>query len=148
MMIADAAEQFASYSNVELLSAKTARPVLFLTINNGAAHTKAAEAIASAWQTINREIPTRIVEVSEFMSRTARFTHISAYLWLIKNAPRVWTPLTRQSGGGVYVRANDGDGPAAGGHHHDGWLLRDRKRRPRRACARGCTERHNIVREA
>ena len=66
------------------------RPILFLTINNGAAHTVAAEAIAAAWAKTNREIPARIVEVSEFMSPLARFTHVSAYLWLVKNAPIFW----------------------------------------------------------
>ena len=66
------------------------RPILILTINNGAAHTRAAQAIARAWRKIDTEIPTRIVEVSAFMSRKARFTHITAYLWLVKNAPAVW----------------------------------------------------------
>ncbi len=66
------------------------RPILILTINNGAAHTVAAEAIATAWRKTNREIPARIVEVSEFMSPLARFTHVSAYLWLVKNTPNVW----------------------------------------------------------
>ncbi len=70
--------------------AKAPRPVLFLTINNGAGHTRAAEALAAAWQSINREMPARVVEVSAFMSPLARFTHVSLYLWLLKNAPRVW----------------------------------------------------------
>ncbi len=72
-----------------------AHPVLLLTIKNGAAHNKAAEAIARAWEKNNREIPTRIVEISEFMSRAARFTHITAYLWLVKNAPAVWEKIDR-----------------------------------------------------
>ena len=66
------------------------RPILILRINNGAAHTVAAEAIAAAWTKTNRENPARIVEVSEFMSPLARFTHVSAYLWLVKNAPKLW----------------------------------------------------------
>ncbi len=69
------------------------RPVLILTINNGAAHTRAAEAIAAAWRETNPKVPTRIVEVSDFMSRKARFTHITAYLWLVKNMPRVWDKI-------------------------------------------------------
>lgn len=73
--------------------AKIPRPVLLLTINNGAGHTRAAEAIAAAWRLINREIPARIVEVSAFMSPVARFTHVSLYLWLVKNAPRVWEKI-------------------------------------------------------
>ena len=74
----------------EIPAENSVRPILFLTINNGAAHTVAAEAIASAWAKTSREIPTRIVEVSEFMSPLARFTHVSAYLWLVKNAPKIW----------------------------------------------------------
>ena len=69
---------------------KPARPILILTINNGAAHTKTAEAIAAVWRNTDGEIPMRIVEVSEFMSPLARFTHVSAYLWLVKNAPSIW----------------------------------------------------------
>lgn len=82
----------AKIAEISAVSVKTkpVRPILILTINNGAAHTIAAEAIAAAWRKTNREIPVRIIEVSEFMSLPARFTHVSAYLWLIKNAPNVW----------------------------------------------------------
>ena len=66
------------------------RPILILTIANGAAHTQAAKAIAAAWRDLHPNIPARIVEVSDYMSRKARFTHVTAYLWLVKNAPRVW----------------------------------------------------------
>ena len=69
------------------------RPVLLLTIANGAAHTRAAEAIAAAWRKTNPNVPAQIVEVSEFMSRKARFTHVTAYLWLVKNAPVVWEKI-------------------------------------------------------
>lgn len=72
------------------LKNEPARPVLLLTIANGAAHTRAAEAIAAAWRETNPNVPARVVEVSEFMSRMARFTHVSLYLWLVKNAPAVW----------------------------------------------------------
>ncbi len=75
------------------VSAKAVRPVLILTINNGAAHTQAAEAIAAAWQKSNPNVPARIVEISEFMSRKARFTHVTAYLWLVKNAPVIWEKI-------------------------------------------------------
>ncbi len=68
----------------------SARPILLLTIQNGAAHTRAAEAIVEAWRQINKQIPTRIIEVSAFMSPLARFTHVSLYLWLVKNIPAVW----------------------------------------------------------
>lgn len=77
----------------ESVAEKSARPVLFLTIKNGAAHTMAAEAIAAAWRKINGEIPTRVVEVSQFMSPLARFTHVSLYLWLVKNAPKLWEKI-------------------------------------------------------
>ena len=70
-----------------------ARPVLILTIANGAAHTRAAEAIAAAWRETNPKVPARVVEISEFMSRKARFTHVTAYLWLVKNAPAVWEKI-------------------------------------------------------
>ncbi|MBS1797409.1 MAG: glycosyltransferase [Acidobacteria bacterium] len=66
------------------------RPVLILTIDNGAAHTKAAEAIAAAWRRGGAANPVEIVEVSTMMSPFARFTHVSLYLWLVKNAPAVW----------------------------------------------------------
>lgn len=67
-----------------------ALPVLIFTINNGAAHTRAAEAIADVWRENNPQIPVRVVEVSDFMSRKAKFTHVSLYLWLVKNAPQIW----------------------------------------------------------
>ncbi|MDQ6787915.1 MAG: glycosyltransferase, partial [Acidobacteriota bacterium] len=92
-MNAAATAEITKSFNADFSPGKAARPILFLTIKNGAAHTKAAEAIASAWQAINRKIPTRIVEVSEFMSPLARFTHVSAYLWLVKNAPRIWEKI-------------------------------------------------------
>ena len=69
------------------------RPILILTINNGAAHTQAGEAIATAWRKINSQISAQVVEVSQFMSQTAQFTHVTAYLWLVKNAPRVWMKI-------------------------------------------------------
>lgn len=90
MNVATATAEIPKSLNGDWSPAKAPRPVLFLTINNGAGHTRAAEAIAAAWQGINREIPARIIEVSAFMSPLARFTHVSAYLWLVKNAPRVW----------------------------------------------------------
>ncbi len=70
-----------------------AHPVLLLAINNGAAHIRAAEAIAAAWRETSLKIPARVVDVSDFMSRKARFTHVSAYLWLVKNAPAVWEKI-------------------------------------------------------
>ncbi|HEY0427799.1 MAG TPA: glycosyltransferase [Pyrinomonadaceae bacterium] len=72
-----------------------ARPVLLLTINNGAGHSRAAEAIAEAWSKNNPSIPARVVEVSGLMSPLARFTHVTAYLWLVKNFPALWDKIDR-----------------------------------------------------
>ena len=69
------------------------RPVLLLTINNGAAHTQAAEAIAAALEKCNPALCTKIVDVSDWMSPLGRFTHVTAYLWLVKNAPAVWEKI-------------------------------------------------------
>lgn len=79
--------------NAQTVRKAVVRPVLLLTIANGAAHTRAAEAIAAAWRAVNSEIPVRVVEISDFMSPLARFTHISAYLWLVKNAPAIWEKI-------------------------------------------------------
>ena len=68
-------------------------PVWVLKIANGAAHTQAAEAIAAAWRETNPQIPAIVIEVSEFMSPLARLTHVTAYLWLVKNAPRLWEKI-------------------------------------------------------
>ncbi len=68
-------------------------PILILTIANGAGHTQAAKAIASAWQQLDTPIPARVIDVSDFMSPLARFTHVTAYLWLVKNAPAVWEKI-------------------------------------------------------
>ena len=92
MHIAAVAERQEIFT-ADLPREKSARPILLLTIKNGAAHTRAAEAIAAAWQKINSEIPARVVEVSSFMSPFARFTHVSLYLWLVKNAPFVWEKI-------------------------------------------------------
>jgi processive 1,2-diacylglycerol beta-glucosyltransferase len=68
-------------------------PVLLLTINNGAGHTRAAEAIAAALKRQNRRFAPRLAEVSSFMSPLARFTHVTAYLWLVKYLPFVWEKI-------------------------------------------------------
>ena len=68
-------------------------PILILTIANGAGHTQAAKAIAAAWQQLDTPISARVVDVSDFMSPLARFTHVTAYLWLVKNAPAVWEKI-------------------------------------------------------
>jgi len=70
-------------------------PVLILTISNGAAHTRAAEAVASAIRAARAETETLVVDVCDYMGRAARFTHVTAYLWLVKHAPRVWERVDR-----------------------------------------------------
>lgn len=72
------------------IQAESARQIWLLTIANGAGHTQAAKAVASAWQKSNPTNPARVIEISEYMSPLARFTHVTAYLWLVKNAPHIW----------------------------------------------------------
>ena len=65
------------------------RPVMILTISNGYGHIRLAEALASA---IRKELvmSVLIVDVADFMTPIARFTHVTAYLWLVKNLPAIW----------------------------------------------------------
>lgn len=70
-------------------------PILFLSIANGAGHTRAAQAIAEAVRVQNASIATRGVEVNEYMTPFTRFTHVTAYLWLVKYAPQVWDRIDR-----------------------------------------------------
>lgn len=71
------------------------RPVLILTIANGAGHTRAAEAIASALCSASPKRKVRVLDVADYMTRTARFTHVKAYLWLVKYAPALWDYIDR-----------------------------------------------------
>ncbi len=64
------------------------RPMLILTISNGAGHTRAAQAIAGALRAANAGA--LVVDVADYMNAVARFTHVTAYLWLVKHAPRAW----------------------------------------------------------
>jgi processive 1,2-diacylglycerol beta-glucosyltransferase len=81
--------------------AANARPAMLLSIANGAGHTRAAQAIAQALEarasteTQRSFAKPRIVEVNDFMTPIARFTHVTAYLWLVKNAPHVWARIDR-----------------------------------------------------
>jgi len=72
-----------------------ARPVLILTIANGAGHTRAAQAVAEAIKRNEPASQTIIVDVADYMNASARFTHITAYLWLVKHAPAVWERIDR-----------------------------------------------------
>ncbi|PYS51246.1 MAG: hypothetical protein DMF68_05095 [Acidobacteria bacterium] len=70
-------------------------PVLILSISNGAAHTRAAEVIASAIRARRSSTEVLVVNVADYMTRVARFTHVTAYLWLVKYAPAVWERMDR-----------------------------------------------------
>ena len=70
-------------------------PVLILSISNGAAHTRAAEVIASAIRAARSSTEVLVVDVADYMTRVARFTHVTAYLWLVKYAPAVWDYVDR-----------------------------------------------------
>ncbi len=71
-------------------------PVLILSISNGAAHKRAAEVIASAIRARRPSTEVLVVDVADYMTRVARFTHVTAYLWLVKYAPAVWERIDRR----------------------------------------------------
>lgn len=88
----DAAEQIARIA-VEAKAEDGA--VLIVAISNGAGHTRVANGIA---ETIRLREPGRqvkVVDVADYMSRIARFTHVTAYLWIVKNAPAIWGQVDR-----------------------------------------------------
>ena len=70
-------------------------PVLILTIANGAGHIRVAEGIASAIRAVQPTLPVLIVDVADYMTRLTRFTHVDAYLWLVKHAPAAWDRIDR-----------------------------------------------------
>jgi processive 1,2-diacylglycerol beta-glucosyltransferase len=74
--------------------AASASPILILTIANGAGHTRAAQAVAEAI-TCESRAPSSVVDVAEHMGALTRFTHVTAYLWLVKHAPVVWERVDR-----------------------------------------------------
>lgn len=67
-----------------------ARSIVILTIANGAGHTRAAQAIADALRVADASAEAVVIDVADYMNRVTRFTHVTAYLWLVKHAPRVW----------------------------------------------------------
>jgi processive 1,2-diacylglycerol beta-glucosyltransferase len=69
--------------------------VLILSISNGAGHMRAAEAIALALRDARHDAHVMVVDVAKYMTRLARFTHVTAYLWLVRYAPRVWEKMDR-----------------------------------------------------
>ncbi len=70
-------------------------PVLILTISNGAGHIRVANGIASAIHAIQPSAPVLVADVADYMTPLARFTHIQAYLWLVKHAPATWDRIDR-----------------------------------------------------
>ncbi|PYS62619.1 MAG: hypothetical protein DMF74_12540 [Acidobacteria bacterium] len=66
---------------------------MILAISNGAGHLRAADAIAEAVRADGG--PALVVDVADYMTGIARFTHVTAYLWLVKHAPRIWDRIDR-----------------------------------------------------
>jgi processive 1,2-diacylglycerol beta-glucosyltransferase len=69
-------------------------PILILTIDNGAGHTRTAQAIAEAIS-LEGFAPSAVVDVADHMNALTRFTHVTAYLWLVCHAPAVWERVDR-----------------------------------------------------
>src|SRR5205085_826639 len=72
-----------------------ANPVLILTISNGAGHIRVAEGIAAAVRAMQPAAPVLVADVADYMTPLARFTHVTAYLWLVKHAPSAWDRIDR-----------------------------------------------------
>jgi processive 1,2-diacylglycerol beta-glucosyltransferase len=70
-------------------------PVLILTISNGAGHIRVAEGIATAIRAARPDAPVLIANVADYMKPLVRFTHVTAYLWLVKHAPALWDRIDR-----------------------------------------------------
>jgi processive 1,2-diacylglycerol beta-glucosyltransferase len=70
-------------------------PVLILTISNGAGHIRVAQGLAAAIRLIQPSAPVLVADVADYMTPLARFTHVKAYLWVVKHAPAVWDRIDR-----------------------------------------------------
>jgi processive 1,2-diacylglycerol beta-glucosyltransferase len=71
------------------------RPVMILTIANGAGHIRVAQGLAAAIRSAQPSLLVMVVDVSDYMTRLARFTHVTSYLWLVKHTPAVWELIDR-----------------------------------------------------
>jgi processive 1,2-diacylglycerol beta-glucosyltransferase len=71
------------------------RPVLILTIANGAGHIRLAQGLAATIRAAQPALPVLVVDVADYMTRLARFTHVTSYLWIVKHAPAVWDRIDR-----------------------------------------------------
>ena len=76
-------------------SAESERPVLILTISNGAGHIRVAGGLAAAIRSAQPDVPVVIADVAEYMTPLTRFTHVTAYLWIVKHAPAAWDRIDR-----------------------------------------------------
>lgn len=76
-------------------SSEPVNPVLILTIANGAGHIRVAQGIAEAMHATQPDLPVMVVDVADYMTRLTRFTHVTAYLWLVKHAPAAWDRIDR-----------------------------------------------------
>lgn len=68
--------------------------VWLLAIANGAGHIRAASNIARALEAAGNSTA-EVIEISRYMTRSMRLTHITAYLWLVRRAPAVWAWIDR-----------------------------------------------------
>src|SRR6267378_4176150 len=81
--------------NSRLANDERDNPVLILTIPNGAGHIRTAQGIAAAMREVQPSMPVMIADVADYMKAFVRFTHITAYLWLVKHAPAAWDRIDR-----------------------------------------------------
>jgi processive 1,2-diacylglycerol beta-glucosyltransferase len=70
-------------------------PVLILTISNGAGHIRVAQGMAAAISEVQPSVPVMIADVADYMKAFVRFTHVTAYLWILKHAPSAWDRIDR-----------------------------------------------------
>src|SRR5260370_10706041 len=56
---------------------------------------RVGEGIGAAIRAVEPSMPVRVIDVADFMSRIARFTHVTAYLWLVKYFPTAWDRIDR-----------------------------------------------------
>ena len=81
----------ADIARIVLDAAGAGAPFVLLTIRNGAGHTRAAEAIAEALTPARAEV----LDVADYFTFAARFTHVTAYLWLVRHCPSLWNAIDR-----------------------------------------------------
>jgi processive 1,2-diacylglycerol beta-glucosyltransferase len=70
-------------------------PVLILTIANGAGHTRVAQGLAAKIRAAQPGLPVLVVDVADYMTPLARFTHVTSFLWIVKHAPALWERIDR-----------------------------------------------------